>query len=149
MSITIGVRERDEWPVPVMSGPAPVAIPHPDSVVAPVAIEREPGPDRHANSKREKRLGIVNRPINENDLRLVVGNVDHVRLRGYDPDHLLLSNHLLLRRVNERAGSARLRPQTLQRLHDIGWLRGKRLADLSRPVEVLVHPFHHFGVIGE
>ena len=145
-------RGDDERAAPIVMRPRAVAVADPNRVAAPVAFEGEPGPHGHAGAEGEERARAhvaVIRPRHEHDLGLVVGHVDHVGLSGHDANHVGLGDDLLLRRVDERAGGASLGAEALHRLHHLGRLFDKRLAELFGPVEVFIHPGEHGGIMRE
>lgn len=55
----------------------------------------------------------------------------------------------MLGRVDERAGGASAGAESLDRLHHVGGLLEKRLADLLGPRKILIHPFQNLGVVDE
>src|ERR1017187_5158115 len=99
-------------PVPPVL-PARAPRPGPDPEIVPVAFEAEPRPDREPDAKGDKRARVPIGGIAVDDVRVVLRRVDHVLLRGYDPDVVALDVDLLLGRVDERARSLGLRPQLL------------------------------------
>src|SRR3954470_8690820 len=132
--------------MPVLALPATMPIAHPDSTILPVAVVRQPGTDPDAGAPRKRRQRIERGPIHIDDARLVLRDVDDIRLRGYDSNYIWGHENLLLRRVDECAGGASLRPEPLNRVHDISGLGEERLADLPRPLEIVVEPFEDVGV---
>ena len=142
-------RDRHDRPAPVVSDPGSVAIADPDGVAPPVAIVGEPGPDGHAEAERQERLRVEGRSLVEHDFRRVVWDVDHIRLSRHDADDFRFADHLLLRRVDQRAGGLGAGAETLDRLHDVGGLLRERLAHLARPLEIIVQPLQDLEIVGE
>jgi hypothetical protein len=82
----------------------------------------------------------------KNDLRVVDGNEDHLRIRGNDLNAGIVGDHLLLGRAEKR--TRRLRPcaQALNRSGDIGLLGGKGVPQRIGPVGVLGQHLQDVGI---
>src|SRR5882762_2164825 len=73
--------------------------------------------------------------------RVIVGNIDHLRIRWFDHDGLPLLVHADLVVRFEIAGIRGLLTQTLNCVHYFLLLDQKRIAESLHPVQLLVH--HH------
>ena len=87
------------------------------------------------------------RPVH--DRRVVLRNVDHLRIRGHDLDDLLLLHDRLLRRRLEGARLVGALAHALHGRHHLGLLAEERVAEILRPVEVLGHPAQQVGKVSE
>ena len=83
------------------------------------------------------------RPIAENHLRLVVGNVNTVSHSGFNVDEapvlIFLYRYILLSRCDQLLPVVGFGPQPLHGVHHLLLLREKRLAKFLGPLEMLVH----------
>ena len=134
-------------PIPAVT-PAPAPGSDPDAIVVPIALVPQPDPDREPHAECEIRAAVAHRGfIDEGGI--VLRDVNRVRRRRNDADVVAFQIHLLLRRVNQRAGGLRLGPELLHGFHHIGRLLRKGRAQGLGPLEVVVHPFHHVGIMGQ
>ncbi len=137
-----------------------------DVVAAPVAVAPDGCADRHAGAEREQarrrdvprrisiHRGVVRRWVGGwrcavDGLRAVLGNVHDLRVRGLDPDDLLLlddlaGDDLLLRRL-EGTGLVCLRPHPLDRVEDLVLLVEEGIPQILRPVEIVRHALEQVG----
>lgn len=145
---------RKLWIPPIVMTivPMPPAIViHPDYSRPPVAVVRQPPPHPKTYAKGDPRIGpIIDGLFNIHNLRLITWNVNHVRLRRDDANvSTVFDHHALLRRVNQNAICPRTLPITLNGRHHFRWLIRVGSTELLRPSEILVHPFHDIGIVGE
>jgi hypothetical protein len=119
--------------------------------------------DRHADPKRDRTRRnhgsgriwwIVNRWIGINrrtvhDSRVVRRHIDHLRIRLFDHDHLLIRNGLcfdvLLLVVGQRSTALRFCAHALNGVHHIALLRQKRIAEIRGPLNIIRQTFHYVG----
>ena len=77
--------------------------------------------------------------VHDDGRRVVLRNVDHLRIRRLDDDDLLLRLHHLLRVRLQVAGRLRLAPEDLHGLEHRALVGDDRLAERAGPVEVVAH----------
>src|SRR5262249_27488576 len=86
----------------------------------------------------DRRIWIDGRPVDSQ--RVVRRNVDYLRIRLLDHDHLLvvggLGLHCLLWCRFQRAGCLRFLPHALHGIHHVALLRKKGIAKVCRPLDV-------------
>src|SRR5207247_1417298 len=133
-----------------------------DLVVTPVTVTPYGGADRHPGAEREqarrgdvagripRHCGVVRRRGRAvHRVRAVRGDVYDLRVRGLDPDDLLLlddlaGDDLLLRRL-EGTGLVCLRPHPLHHVEDDVLLAEERIPQILRPVEIVRHALEQVG----
>jgi hypothetical protein len=133
---------------PVISPPRiPISNAHP--APRPIAIIVKPRTHGKAEPKAYYRLDIGGVRLHVDDLGIVLRNIDHVGFSRHDADVAFLLDDALLRGIDQRARRSRLCAQRLDRIHDVGRLIQKDLSELSRPLQILIHPFDNLGVPGQ
>ncbi len=96
-----------------------------------------------------RRVVTVNRrrAVHDHGRRVVLRDVDHLRIGRLDDDGLLLDLHHLLVVGLEVARRLRLAAKGLNRLDHGALVGDDRLAEGTRPVEVGAHLLHHVGIV--
>lgn len=120
----------------------------PNGVAAPVASIAQP--EAHAERRSVGDQGPrvkIRQLIDEDDLRVVLRHIDHRGLSGNDPDVTAFEDNLLLGVVDQRAIGARAGPGALDRGHHVVRLVDVGGAELLHPLEVVVHPLDHLGIV--
>jgi len=83
-------------------------------VAVPVPIPVEPGSNNKTwPESDEAQRRIEDTPITPQCCRIVLRNIDHLRLCRFDLDHIGFGNHLLLRRASQSTGFESFAAQTL------------------------------------
>jgi len=136
---------------PSVGSDPPAAVPsvviRPGTVPVPVAVQ--PRADGEARAERNRIIRIVVRVVTLQNSRVVLRNINNLRLCGFDPDVIPLDDDFLLRIAVENSGSLRLETQALNRplhvlpLHNVG------LSNSRDPVRVLGHHLKHIGIMGK
>ena len=132
---------------------APAGIPTPAIPAAPTAAEK--ASDRNARAKENARAvcGVVPARIrivhggSPDPKRIINGYVNDIWIRGSDDNDwlagILRSDHLLLWSGNQLTRLLRRYAHSLNGSHHVRLLRKERIAEISRPGDVLVQAFQH------
>ena len=137
---------------PAGIGGPPAGVPRPnrgtDPPAAPIPVVVRPdGANRDRRPEGEQRLGPVVRLVSRDGI--VRGHVDDAGLRGLDRDVILPAlrcrRHGLLWRRLQRPRLLRLGAQLLDHRRDVLRLTDEGVAEVSRPLDVVVEFLHHVG----
>lgn len=133
---------------PVISPPR-IPISNAHFAPRPIAIIVKPRTHGKAEPKAYYRLDIGRIWLHVDDLGIVLRNIDHLGLGRHDADVAFLLDDALLRGIDQRARRSCLCAERLDRIHDVGRLIQKDLSELSRPLQILIHPLDNLGVAGQ
>lgn len=122
-------------------------VPDNQMMVVPIEIAAEPGTNDKAHAEGNKRRAI--RLLIINLAGLIVGHVNIIRAGGNNFNVATVVHHLLLGRGDEVAQVISLQAQALDGIHDVLLLAGKGLAELGRPIQVIIHPSQNIGIVRE
>jgi hypothetical protein len=133
---------------PIIS-PLGIPISHTHLSTRPIAIVIQPRTHGETDPKTDHRLDIRRIRLDVYDLGIVLRHIDHVGFGRNDANVTLLLDDPLLRSIDQGACCSGLRAQRLNRIHNVGRLIQKDLSELSRPLEILIHPFDDLGIPGQ
>ena len=131
----------------------PTGLPSPSAPTTPATAKIESHVDASAETEvhpcTERRvkptcIWIVERRT-PNTHWIVVGHVHHLWIGRLDLDGTVVGAHGLLARRGQFPGLLRLLPHSLNSLHQVALLIQKRVAEVSRPGDVLVQAFDEIG----
>jgi hypothetical protein len=114
----------------------------------PVEIEAEPAADGEPRAVEDDRGHAVDPCPGIDDIGIVLGNVDILRLSRVDGDRVSLDAHLLLVVAVEAALVPRLPPEPLDRLRYVVRLVEKGVANIGGPVGIVGHQLKDVAVVG-
>lgn len=129
-----------------MPAAVPVAVTPTAAATAHHCPDGDSGSETYDASRRDVSCAITRSYVRTaiNYGRIVLGNIDHLRIRGLDDDHLRrLLNYSHLRSGLEVALCFCLRPQGLDSGHDLSLLIVISLSERGGPAEVLRHVVEH------
>ncbi len=147
---------RDGFAVEAIHLRKPVAV-DVYAVAAPVELVPAPEraedavPDAEADARERRTVNVARRrreivrgiirigPCAINHARVIVRHVDDARIRRLDYDLASLDAHDLLRRRPQTAGVVSLPAQALHGIHHIRLLRQEGVAELLRPLQLVIH----------
>ena len=116
-----------------------------DVVTVPIAAVREPRADSNTGRKRDDSRRMV--MLDNNDIWIVGRHIDHGGTSGEDGDRGFLRLVYDLIVGNQIAGSLRVSSKALDRCHHLFLLVGDGVAEIRRPIEVLVHLVEHLWIV--
>ncbi len=122
-------------------------IPDNDMMVPPIKIAVQPHANRKADAESDK--GGAIRSLIIDLVRLVDRHINHLRVSRNNFNVAAVINHLLLRRGLQVADVVSRRAQALDGIHHVRLLIEKGLSQLSRPIQIIIHPFQHIWVSGQ
>ena len=108
----------------------------PDPMTSPIQVVTEPKAGRVADAESQKGIRIITRARNIDDIRIVTGDVNHVRLRRNNADRVSLIYDLLLRSIDQCSRRPRAYAQPLDGIHHLGRLRKKGFPQLFGPSKI-------------
>jgi hypothetical protein len=133
---------------PIIS-PLGIPVSHTHPSTWPIAVVTQPRPHGKTDPKTYHRLKIRRIRLDIYDLGVVLRHIDHVGFGRNHTNAALLFDDPLLRGIDQRARCSGLGAQRLNRVHHVGRSIQKHFSELSRPLEILIHPFDNLGIAGQ
>ena len=135
-------------PLPVMF-PSWIPVAHVHPAPWPVKIVIEPRADSKSDSKGQRWSEIRRIRLHIHNFGIVSRHIDHLGFCWHNANAAFFLYDPLLLTIGEVARGYCLRPELLNGIHHISRLVKKGLADLCRPLKVLIHPFYDVRITDE
>jgi hypothetical protein len=135
-------------PLPVMfPSRIPVAYAHP--APRPVTIVIKPRADSKSDSKSQRWSEIRRVRLHIHNFRIVLRHIDRLGFCWHDANVGFFLHDPLLRSIDKVARGYCLGSELLNGIHHVSRLAEKGLADLCRPLKVLIHPLYDIWITDE
>ena len=129
--------------------PSRIPVAHAHPAPWPVAIVIQPRADRKADSKRQSWSEIRCIRLHIHNFRIVSRHIDQFGFCRHDANAVFFLHDPLLWSIDKVARGYCLGSELLNGIHHVSRLVKKGLADLRRPLKILIHPFYDVRITEE